>query len=111
MDLLTQDQAATKWCPFARCGNAAGCNRNGISFPLDPICITAACMSWVWYDDENEHRTTYADEGGTPPAPSEGGWVAVGPSATSDWSERVYQDWTRKNASRRGYCSLMSREG
>ena len=45
--MLTEEEAKTKWCPFARSGNEAGCNRNGENgFAVAPHCIGSGCMAW-----------------------------------------------------------------
>jgi hypothetical protein len=48
MNVYTAEQANKFWCPHARCGNEAGCNRNSIDFPLEPTCIADFCMAWRW---------------------------------------------------------------
>lgn len=62
-DRLTEGEAKTKWCPFARVlaetrldgvltgANAAfnrrpAMNAEGIEFPLGALCIGRACMAW-----------------------------------------------------------------
>jgi len=54
--MLTEEEAKTKWCPFARVAgrttsdNAAqGCNRNYTGGPdSGGLCIGSACMAWRW---------------------------------------------------------------
>ncbi len=54
--MLTEDEAKTKWCPFARVGNKSGrahaSNRlaiqdsDKIDIPFNSFCIGSACMAW-----------------------------------------------------------------
>lgn len=49
--MKTEDEARKCWCPFARCGNEAGCNRNGEDgFSYTPHCIASDCAAWRWVD-------------------------------------------------------------
>lgn len=48
---MTEDDAKTKWCPFARCGEAGlpGLSHNreyagGVA--RNTFCIASACMAW-----------------------------------------------------------------
>ena len=62
--VVTEEAAAGKWCPAARIGNEAGCNRNGADFPAKPTCIGSRCMAWQWaqrlgnsFSTKPEHAT------------------------------------------------------
>lgn len=51
---MTEDDAKTKWCPFARDSNTAG-NRIRYGADADDApaaaefpCIASACMAWRW---------------------------------------------------------------
>ena len=51
---ITEEEAKTKWCPFTRVGNEAGCNRNGDDFfAAKPNCIGSACMAWNFESPES----------------------------------------------------------
>lgn len=54
---MTEEEARQKWCPFARCGDTAGCNRNGSEFELKPYCIASDCMAWRWWDTLSDDGT------------------------------------------------------
>jgi hypothetical protein len=64
---MTEDEAKTKWCPFARqvgtIDNAVGSPQNGFSgnrFPDDRVslCLGSACMAWrvrhQWFDNAQQ---------------------------------------------------------
>lgn len=63
---MTEDQAKTKWCPFARVNNGQGYNANrdwearaDSPFNKRSRCIASACMAWRW----NEPWTSQTEEG------------------------------------------------
>lgn len=54
---MTEEEAKTRWCPFARVGSGqsglGSMNRDGMPSPhapdvvtLGPLCIASACMAW-----------------------------------------------------------------
>ena len=45
---MTEDEAKTKWCPFARVDNTAANRVSAQSFAPggDALCIGSACMAW-----------------------------------------------------------------
>jgi len=47
---MTEDEAKTKWCPFARLAELDGANRGSVSGHDMPLakCIGTACMAWRW---------------------------------------------------------------
>lgn len=66
---MTEEEAKTKWCPFARVDSdgAAGSNRypeveeDGTPSPPDSVvagltntCIGSACMAWRWEREPNQ---------------------------------------------------------
>lgn len=81
-NLVTEDEARTKWCPFARAlgGNGstalAAYNRHDIGpgTPNGTDCIASECMAWRWRE---------------------------GP-----WGEALWGD-PEDPAQRRGYCGLV----
>lgn len=51
---MNEDEAKTKWCPFAR--NQPAINRGGMDFlhDCDPRCIGSECMAWRWNKDNRQ---------------------------------------------------------
>lgn len=47
---MTEEEAKTKWCPFARPVAWGGGNRGHVSGAdiEDAQCIGSACMAWRW---------------------------------------------------------------
>ena len=43
---MMEDQARTKWCPYAR--TDLGCNWSNTR------CIASDCMAWRWYKDNRD---------------------------------------------------------
>ena len=75
--LLTEDEAKTKWCPFANCSGIANvpglpqyeARGNRIGFPWTDApdfvmaqvrCIASGCMAWRWVDSVVRHKKTGA---------------------------------------------------
>lgn len=73
---MTEDEAETKWCPFARVitsvldlengrniGYAGSHNRlpteNGIKLPTHASCCGSACMAWRWHSKKAESGVEY----------------------------------------------------
>lgn len=104
--MLTEAEASTKWCPFARCGNEAGCNRNGQGFDANPVCIGSNCMAWRWGPQEYEDGEPLP-EGNTPADSSweQDGtvWCAGGKFGRGESRVRWRRPLTRK-----GRCSALS---
>jgi hypothetical protein len=73
--MTTDDEARTKWCPFAKVGAVnAGVNRildsdahNATWQEVDRAarCVGSYCMAWQWLD-ENIHYLGYCGLAGKP---------------------------------------------
>lgn len=68
---MTEDEAKTKWCPFARrlfdWNEETSYNRRKDDTP-GSLCIASACMAWRWFDDIEDgklHRYTHKSEHGS----------------------------------------------
>lgn len=69
---MTEDEAKTKWCPFARVGSFAtglgsinrGAHADGIvrrsTLPDEAMCIGSACMAWRWLSEQPIRRGVVA---------------------------------------------------
>ncbi|CAB4165151.1 hypothetical protein UFOVP833_31 [uncultured Caudovirales phage] len=92
---MTEDEAKTKWCPFARQatvfsreGATGGtANRDGPHHYGVPNveCIASACMAWRWEDEDayDQRLTEWEDAaniGGVQrgPEPMRGGFCGLG---------------------------------
>lgn len=83
---MTEDEAKTKWCPFARTayiainkdtGQAIAAISVNRGLDLQPseraCCIASACMAWRWTDQYTDTRTgTTATLGSYPPGVLDG---------------------------------------
>jgi len=100
MNVMTEEEAKGKWCPFARVsevGEAGGAYTHSPNRNLSPdlsgaaVCITSQCMSWRWWDglsdDGTAHDRKPTSHAARVPEPPEG----------------------RPLAQRRGFCGLAGR--
>ena len=56
--LLSEEEAKTKWCPFARCNiNNVSANRFAGAPYDNSLCIASQCMAWRWGHKEVDHIT------------------------------------------------------
>lgn len=68
---MTEDEAKTKWCPFARVTDvisSGGGNRwdgggNPYGAPIGYLCIGSACMAWRWINSNAQGFTDYRVNG------------------------------------------------
>lgn len=130
--LLTEKEAAGKWCPKARDSNTGG-NRArygsgdasdvadyGCEMAAEFPCIGSACMAWRWSDPEYEFATTdnsHFKSGinsrvyeGEPSPPDGEGWEPVGPvarHATSMDHKAMQRRYRRLVPNRCGYCGAF----
>lgn len=98
---MTEDEAKTKWCPFARVvgGEGAAFNRSVGSMgtaaekSIDPpmLCLASACMAWRWSE----------------PMPPGGGPGSVDSAiAMLGTDEQRARLGVRLAATRNGHCGL-----
>ena len=111
--MMTEAEAKTKWCPFARVGlvtdDDGGVAVNRSVEPVDKRtvsicsvydetrCIAAACMAWRW--DESEWQTMDSLRG---PKPEGEGWEQI----TDAPVEAPITRWRRIRQDRKGLCGL-----
>jgi hypothetical protein len=109
---VTEQDAKTKWCPFARVPLSdahdfgatamAAVNRSDFSdTPEYPRCIGSACMAWRWADSPREFQWTAVGADG----PGEG-WEKSGEPEMSSGGSLMSQRWARPRQNRGGYCGL-----
>ena len=85
---MTEDEAKTKWCPFAReASSPGGWNRAVFSDGPHSKCIGSQCMAWRWTDQQ-----TLADAVD---------WVRIEP-------HRRIEDFKARNPTN-GVCGLAGR--
>jgi hypothetical protein len=70
---MQEDEARTKWCPYARTSQAdsSGNRRHGGHGDPDPDCkcIASRCMAWRWSYDMEEGLSGYCGLAGREGAP------------------------------------------
>lgn len=105
---MTEEEAKTKWCPFARIFPAGEFyqSTNGADLPsltaddMRPLsrCIASACMAWRWGEDE---RGEILEEKAAVP-----GTYLPGP----DWDFDLPRDaWVLRARIRHGHCGLAGK--
>lgn len=112
MNVMTEEEAKGKWCPFARAMIARAITENKVprfiamasanrdegdeASPLYSPCIASSCMAWRWgYETERRHPAGPDD----PDPPVDEGWERyTGTYGAPDYWAR----WVRD----RGYCGL-----
>lgn len=84
--MMTETEAKTKWCPFARLvlANDASkvelnqtafnrvCKNDGTPLSAPVQCIASACMAWRWIESEHEYAVTDSEQIESPDRP---GWI------------------------------------
>ena len=55
---MNEQEAKTKWCPFARINNGIGSGYNRPSFPPTANCIGRECMAWKPLHEYDETSLT-----------------------------------------------------
>lgn len=80
---MTEDEAKTRWCPFANCAGDRG-NRDADGFRPKGKCIGSACMAWRWF------AQTRATDG--------------------SWNVHETDEWEGyRSDAKEGYCGLAGR--
>lgn len=106
---MTEDEAKTKWCPFARVegpyayGNPA-INRTAKNQPAkNTRCIGSACMAWRKLSDEPGEIVERRDMGVEPPPE---GWMRSNKDHP-DTLNKTFGDWIRSGPWKpAGFCGL-----
>ena len=101
--MITEDEAKTKWCPFARSivSTGGGANRGTDSAgrpPPNVNCIGSACMAWRW----DGKRTGLYDKNHPDNGPA-----APGQTIAYDPNDPERSEWVRYEG--RGHCGLVGK--
>jgi hypothetical protein len=104
---MTEDEAKTKWCPFARIDpQQPGSWGNRPASHMGVHCIASACMAWRWgTPDWETYWTDNEFPGGNAlqrVRPDGTGWEVV--SKTAYETHRT--EWRRRVRGENGYCGL-----
>jgi len=99
---MTEEEAKTKWCPFARVadtgdkGHITVNRHNGAPYYSETFCIASACMAWRWDVDHEISLDSHAGD--------------------KEWYETVRADlnkhatfqtvWVRRFKNQNGHCGL-----
>jgi len=109
--LLTEKEAAEKWCPHVRFeGGFNSGTVDRMNLPADgeafvPRCIGSGCMAW-----RNVGATVLTTVTTSFGEPGAGDWTRTGePFAHADLPHVLCQEWSRPNPERRGYCGLAGK--
>lgn len=112
---MTEDEAKTKWCPFARDCNTGG-NRvryggdepddaYGREAARDMPCIGSACMAWRLGEPESGPVVERRPARSGTSRPEGEGWGYVSPGENPQGGA----DWVRREVIRHGFCGLAGR--
>lgn len=114
---MTEEEAKTKWCPFARVVTTVG-GRPLLNQPVinrtqdykgegDAVgpCIASSCMAWHWSEKKHQQWADSHHPENHPPPEGEG-WELMGGSPTTlSWH------WQRLTPDRNGFCGLAGAPG
>ena len=104
--MLTEEEAKTKWCPFARYSSKEEGWKRGINRwvgddsqfnPVPAQCIASECMAWRW---NNAALSLVEGE-----EPEGSGWEKSGKPFGFVPGGQTSQRWIR----RQGYCGLAGK--
>jgi hypothetical protein len=101
--ILSEEQAKTRWCPWARTVALVGSTVNRVPEDGRPdsdcMCIASECMAWRWSETaytERRRSDTFVE-----------GWEHIPPYSPDP---RITEYWIepegKRVARRRGYCGM-----
>lgn len=128
MNAFTEEQAKTKWCPFARVavegypasgdplaihsGSVASVNRDSPSANTVPTahcyCIGSACMAWRWNESDVEAVGFFRRRTTNDPPSTTGLIAREPPPGTEGWMKTEF-GWERERPDRKGHCGLAGK--
>lgn len=107
MNAMTEDEAKTKWCPFARYPAVVADPGANVGYPNPAVasnansrCIGSACMAWCEVDAMDE-RVLAEDDA----MPADSGW------RKTDRRSGTRIVWERRRNEVHGYCGLAAKSG
>lgn len=70
-NLMAEQVAVTRWCPFAResCGEGPtsfSANRSYDGDAMTGVCLGSGCMAWRWFQEGEKVRRGYCGLAGRP---------------------------------------------
>lgn len=105
---MTEDEAKTKWCPFARpaavaphdCGEVRGNRNMDGAVDTGALCIASQCMAWRWSDAKRTAAFLDAVQAHMKASSS--------PNFAKS-TQAVYAERGREFENSEGYCGLAGR--